>query len=123
MGVGNAELAVEPSAMRFSGLRSRDDPLGFLDETYRLVGRCFGFLDHHRQRLILGLRLRLQQSVERHGEVRSDFAGLPVQDRFFKACLLGIRNASNGVLCDEQQLKQLPKYSGPTRLGGWTPTP
>jgi hypothetical protein len=47
----------------------------------------------------------------------------PVQDRFFEACLLGYRSASNGVLCDGQQLKAVPKYSGPTRLGGWTPMP
>jgi hypothetical protein len=46
-----------------------------------------------------------------------------VQDRFFRACLLGNRSASNGVLCDGQQLKQVPRYSGPTRLGGWNPTP
>jgi cell division septation protein DedD len=47
----------------------------------------------------------------------------PVQDRFFKSCLLGNRSASNGVLCDGQQLKAPPRYSGSSRLTGWGPTP
>jgi hypothetical protein len=47
----------------------------------------------------------------------------PVQDRFFNSCLLGNRSASNGVLCDGQQLRGAPRYSGSTRLSGWTPMP
>jgi hypothetical protein len=47
----------------------------------------------------------------------------PVQDRWLKACLIGYRSASNGVLCDGQQLKAPPKYSGSNRLSGWGPVP
>jgi hypothetical protein len=46
-----------------------------------------------------------------------------IQDRFLKSCLLGVRSASNGTLCDGQQLKEAPKYAGPWRLGGWSPMP
>jgi hypothetical protein len=46
-----------------------------------------------------------------------------IQDRWVENCLRGMRSASNGNLCDGQQLKPAPAYSGPTRLTGWSPAP
>lgn len=46
-----------------------------------------------------------------------------IQDRWVTNCLRGNRNASNGNLCDGQQLRPAPDYTGPNRLTGWNPMP
>ncbi len=46
----------------------------------------------------------------------------PIQERWVDNCLRGSRNASNGNLCDGTQLRPHTTYSGPQRIGGWTPT-
>ncbi len=45
------------------------------------------------------------------------------QNRWVTKCLKGNLSVSNGNLCDGQQLKEAPRYSGPNRLSGWTPKP
>jgi hypothetical protein len=46
-----------------------------------------------------------------------------IQDRWIDNCLKGMKSASNGNLCDGEQLKPAPQYSGPDRISGWTPMP
>ena len=46
-----------------------------------------------------------------------------IQDRWVTNCLHGVRSASNGNLCDGQQLRPAVTYGGPHRISGWAPTP
>ena len=46
-----------------------------------------------------------------------------IQDRWVNNCLKGNRSASNGNLCDGEQLLPATSYNGPQRISGWKPTP
>ncbi len=44
------------------------------------------------------------------------------QERWVDNCLKGLRNASNGNLCDGTQLRPHDPFRGPARIGGFSPT-
>jgi hypothetical protein len=46
-----------------------------------------------------------------------------IQDRWVTHCIRGMRSASNGNLCDGQQLRPAAPYTGPSRISGWRPVP
>ena len=45
-----------------------------------------------------------------------------VESRWVQNCLRGSRSASNGNLCDGQQLRPAANYTGPERIAGWAPS-
>ena len=46
-----------------------------------------------------------------------------IQDRWTDNCIRAMRSASNGNLCDGEQLRPAASYDGPTRLADWYPRP
>ncbi|HSP28294.1 MAG TPA: DUF1996 domain-containing protein [Ilumatobacteraceae bacterium] len=46
-----------------------------------------------------------------------------IQDRWVDNCIRALRSASNGNLCDGQQLLEAADYTGRTHIPGWTASP
>lgn len=46
-----------------------------------------------------------------------------IQNRWISNCIRGMKNSSNGNLCDGQQMRPPANYNGPNRIAGYTPSP